>query len=109
METGKSLPERREIKRGLAASPAVFGQPALRLDRSRTAHAGGGDRLAVDVVGAVARDVDAGDVRLNLRAVHGFEVAVLVDLERRREGLRVRHVADRDENPLTAAPIRRRS
>ena len=38
----------------------MLGEPALGLDRGLAAHAGRGDRLAVDVVGAVAGDIDPG-------------------------------------------------
>ena len=50
---------------GLAA---VLGEPAFRLDGGLAAHARGGDRLAVDVVGAVARDIDPGKLGPHLRS-----------------------------------------
>ena len=62
-------------------------------------HAAGarrGDRLAVDVVLHVAGREDARDVRLG-RAGLRHEVAVLVVVELVDEELRVRVVADRDE------------
>ena len=69
-------------------SPAVLGQPALGLDRGLAAHARGGHGLAVDVVGAVAGDVDARHPGLHLRAGGGLEIAVLIDVERLGERLR---------------------
>ena len=46
--------------------PAVLGEPALGLDRRGAAHAGGGDGLPVNMIRAIARDVDAGDIGLHL-------------------------------------------
>ena len=76
---------------------------------SWTAHArwrrptGGGNGLPVDVVGAVARDIHAGDVRLDLRAGGRLEVAALVHRERRGERAGVRDVADGDEEAVDVA------
>ena len=39
----------------------VRGEESLGFQRGHAAHAGGGDRLAVDVVGDVAGGEDAGD------------------------------------------------
>ena len=84
-----------------AVSAVPRGPPAAARKRSasrarHTAAAGGGDRLAVDVILDVARREDAGDVRLG-RARLRHEVAVLVVVELVDEELRVRVVADRDE------------
>ena len=72
------------------------GEVALGVERRHAARAGGGDRLAVDVVLDVAGREDAGDVRLG-RAGPRDEVAGLVVVELVEEELRVRVVADRDE------------
>ena len=69
-----------------SAGPAVegscdaLGQEPLRVDGGHAAAAGGGDRLAVAVVGHVARGEDAGHARGG-GAVAGEQVAVLVHLE----------------------------
>src|SRR5215207_5406860 len=75
-------------------SGTVFGEPAFRFDGGGAAHAGSGDGLTINVVNAISRHVDAGDVGLNLRSVERLEIAVFVNGERRRKRLGVRKVTD---------------
>ena len=76
-----------------------LGQVALGVEGAHTARAGGGDGLPVDVILHVADREHAGDVRLG-RARLRDQVAVLVVVELVDEELRVRLVADRDEEAL---------
>ena len=78
----------------------MLRQPALRVDRRLAAHPGRCDRLAVHVVGAVARDVDARHFGPHLGSGRGDKVAVRIDVERRRERRGIRDVPDRDEDAL---------
>src|SRR6185369_8991450 len=68
----------------------VFG-----VERGHAAGAGGGDRLAVDVILDVAAGEDARDV--GLRAVVRDDVTVAIELELTLEQRRVRRVPDGDE------------
>ena len=79
--------------------PFLLGEQALGVERRHTAGAGGGDRLAVDVILHVAGGEDAVDVRLG-RAGRREQVAGLVVVELVDEELRVRVVADRDEDAV---------
>lgn len=45
----------------LVALRAVFGEPALCFDRRLATHSGRGDRLSINVISAIARDIDTGD------------------------------------------------
>ena len=78
----------------------MFGEPAFRLDGCLAAQAGGGDGLAIDVVGAVARDINAGNVGLHLGTGDGLDVAALVHCDRGRERAGVWHMADGDKDAL---------
>src|SRR5829696_4020519 len=73
------------------------GQPALGIQGGLTAHAGGSDRLLVDAVGHVAGGEDALDAGRRAERVLQLDEAVVVELELALEELRVRRVADRDE------------
>src|SRR4051812_25096541 len=75
------------------------GEKPLGVERSHRARAGRRDRLAVDVVLHVADGEHAGDVRLG-RVRLRDQVAGVVVVERLEEELRVRVVADRDEEPF---------
>ena len=79
-----------------AGVPLERREVPLGVERAHTARAGGGDGLPVDVVLDVADGEHARDVRLG-RAGLRDQVAVLVVLELVDEELRVRVVADRDE------------
>ena len=81
-------------------------QVALGVERAHAARAGRRDGLPVDVILDVADREHAGDVRLG-RARLRDQVAVLVVVELVDEELRVRLVADRDEE--AAAPRSRAS
>src|SRR6185436_498995 len=83
-----------------AFGDALVRQPALAVERGHAAGAGGGDGLAVDVVDGVAAGEDALDVRDGGIVVRSDDVAALVELELPRVHLRVRRVADGDEEPL---------
>jgi hypothetical protein len=48
------------------ALSAMLGEPALGLDRGGATHARGGDGLAINVIGAVAGDINTGHVGLHL-------------------------------------------
>ena len=78
----------------------MFGEPALGFNGGGAAHACGRDGLAVNVVGAVARNINPRDVGLHLRAGLRSEIAALIDVEWRSEGTGVRNVADGDEDAL---------
>ncbi len=88
-------------RRGERRSLVAFlgGEEALRVEGCHAAGAGRGDRLPVGVVGDVAGDEDAGDVRRGRAGVReqvaGLVVVELVDEERR-----VRIVADRHEDAV---------
>src|SRR5262249_33098975 len=74
-------------------------QIALGLERGHTALPGGGDRLAVDVVGNVAGGEHAGDggrgrMRRNLDVAGGLHAYLA------GEKLGCRRVSDRDEYPV---------
>src|SRR3954451_9396835 len=71
----------------------------LGIERPHGARARGGDRLAVDVVLHVADGEHAGDVRLG-RVRLRDQVARVVVVEPVEEELRVRVVADRDEETV---------
>ena len=72
---------------------------ALRVERGHTSRAGGGDRLAVGVILHVAGGEHPGHVRLGRPGLR-HEVARLVVVELVDEQLRVRVVADRDEDAV---------
>src|ERR1700722_17794256 len=89
--------------------PALFGgsggpgflerQEALGLERAHAAHAGGGHRLAEDLVLDVAGGEHAGNVgRRRIR--RGADVAFGVHVELAAEQLGRRGVADRDEHAV---------
>ena len=94
---GLGLGPRRGERRARVA--LELGEVALGVEGAHTARAGGRDRLAVDVILHVADREHAGDVRLG-RAGLREQVAVLVVVELVDEELRVRVVADRDEEAL---------
>ena len=89
--------------RAAPSAPPPDGPPTRRgtapRRARRTAGAGGGDRLAVDVVLDVAGGEHARDVRLGRLALRD-EIAGLVVVELVDEQLRGRVVADRDEEPV---------
>jgi hypothetical protein len=76
----------------------VFRQPALGLDGGLAAHAGGGHSLPVNMVGAVARDINAGHLDSDLRTVYRPKITVLIDIERGGKWRGVRYVANGDED-----------
>jgi len=76
----------------------VMGEVFLGVEGGGAALAGGGDGLAVDVVGDVAGGEYAGDVCKG--AAVADEVAAIVHLELAAEGGGVRGVADGDEDAL---------
>src|SRR4051794_15197210 len=82
------------------SSPLVegLGEPALGVDRGRRAGAGGGDRLAVDVVDDVTAGEDAVDVGPG-RGVVNLDVALVVELQLAGEQLAPGVVADGHEQP----------
>jgi len=57
--------------RGLQRGALLRFEPALGVDRGHAARAGGRDRLAVAVVGDVARGEDAGHARLQVVRIAG--------------------------------------
>jgi len=73
-----------------------LGQVALRLDCGHAAHAGRGDRLAIDMIRAIARHEYAPDARLG--AAPGNDIAVGIQIELSLEDVCVGHVADGDED-----------
>ena len=75
-------------------------QPLLAVERRHAAGAGGGDGLAIDVVDGIAAGEDALDVRGRRVRMRQADVAALIELELPRVGLRVRRVADGDEEAL---------
>ena len=79
---------------------------SFRVERGHAARAGGGDRLAIDVILDVAAREDAGHARL--RAVVRHDVAVGVEFELRCEQPGVRRVPDGDEDAFHRqfAPLR---
>ncbi len=83
----------------LAAPPqaSVSSQPAFGFDGRTAPHAGRGDGLAVDVVGAITGDEDSGNLGADGVGSRG-EITAFIDVERRGEGLGIGHVADRDED-----------
>src|SRR5439155_16115633 len=83
---------------GLDLGDSLGLEPALGVDRGLAAVTRGGDCLAVAVIVDVAGDEHALDLRAGL--VANEEVALLVDLEPIAEDLRVRPIADRDEQAL---------
>src|SRR4051794_32252433 len=83
-----------------ALGDALVGQPTLAVERGGTAAAGGGDGLAIDVVDGVAAGEDAADIGLGGVAVWLHDVAALVELELPLVHLRIRRVADGDEESL---------
>ncbi len=87
-------------KRSLDERPsdrdAALPEEALGVDGGHAAGAGGGDRLAVDVVGDVAAGEDARDLGGGRARLH-LQVAGGVHVEQAPEQLGVRLVADGDE------------
>src|SRR4051812_12243841 len=55
------------------------GEVAFAIDGGGATHAGGGDRLTINVIGTIARNEHAFDV--GLRAFHGNNVTVLVHVD----------------------------
>ena len=83
-----------------ALGDALVRQPLLAVERGHAAGAGRGDGLAVDVIDGVAAGEDALDVRRRRMRMRQADVAALVELELPRVRLRVRRVADGDEEAL---------
>ena len=59
----------------------LFGEPSLGIDRRLAAHASRRDGLAIDAVGAVARDEDAVDARGAAVGVLQFDVSLGVQFQ----------------------------
>ena len=93
--TAEELAAGRGLERAVRC-PSSRGEEALGVERAHAARPGRGDRLPVDVILHVADGEDARDVRLG-RARLRDQVARLVVVELVEEELRVRVVADRDE------------
>src|SRR3954447_19998965 len=93
---GRLAPGRRLGRHQVAV---LSGEKPLGIERAHRARARGGDRLAVHVVLHVADGEDAGDIRLG-RVRLRDQVAGVVVVERLEKELRVRVVADRDEEPV---------
>src|SRR5438067_3481424 len=90
-----SFPYRgRRCRRDFPSCPC--GEVTLRIERGGTAGAGGGDRLAVDVIDRVTGGEYPGEVGLCRRPVHQQESG-FVHVELAAEQLRVGIVSDRHE------------
>ena len=61
--------------------------------------------MAIDVVGAVARDVNARDVGLHLGAGSGLEIPALVHFQWRSEWAGVGDMADGNEDARFVRPV----
>ena len=73
-------------------------QPLLTIDRRHASRAGGGDRLAIELILDVACDEDSGNAGAG--AVFRLDVPDLVDLKLALEDVGVRPVSDCDEEPV---------
>ena len=97
------------VKQGFPLQPAtsfrhgphvgLLGKPALGLDRRHAAETGRGHRLAVDVVGDIARREYAGHARRG-RERRCLDVAIRLDRELALEETGSGLVSDRDENAI---------
>src|SRR5206468_2807902 len=81
---------------------AVLGEPALGVQGGHAAGAGGGDGLAVVVVGDVAGGEDAFDAGPGAGRLRPDDVALVVDLELAAEEGGVGGVADGQEDAAGA-------
>ena len=81
----------------VCAGQSVFGEPALGVDRGRTAAARGGDGLPVGVVDQVAAAKTPSTDVLVVRP-WTCDVAVVVELDLAADQVRAGIVADRDEH-----------
>ncbi len=84
---------------GRSASLGLFLEESFAIDGSHTAHAGGGDRLAVDLVRAVSGDEDARNI--GFTAFREFEITSFIYGEDSGEKLGAGDQADSDENART--------
>src|SRR5262245_2639154 len=71
----------------------------VRIERCHAAGTGGGDRLAIDMIGDVARSEHAGHARLRRVAAEAglYDQVTAFHFQLPFEELRVRRMADRDE------------
>src|SRR5581483_3705710 len=86
----------RALCRRRIGSGAFGGEIAFGVDRRGAALARGGDRLAIDVVRAIAGDKNTANIRF--RAALGNDKAILVHVDHALEELRVRDVPDGNED-----------
>src|SRR5579862_4604568 len=89
----------RSTAAGWVMTPFSVGEEALGVERRHAAGPGGGDGLAVGVVGDVPGGEDSRDVG-GCRAWLDQEIAALVEVELPLEQLGVGLVPDGDEQPL---------
>jgi hypothetical protein len=77
---------------------AVRGEVSLGIESARAAGTSSGDGLSIIVVGNVAGREDSFDAREGARGLGQFDVAFCIQFELASEKVRVRGVADREEN-----------
>ena len=82
-----------------SARLGLFLEESFAIDGSHTAHAGGGDGLAVDLVRAVSGDEDARNI--GFTAFREFEITSFIYGEDSGEKLGAGDQADSDENART--------
>lgn len=72
------------------------GEIPLGIDGGHATHTGGGDGLAVDLVGAIACGENAGN--MGFASVVKFQVAIFIHVEFAFKNLRIGNMSDGDEN-----------